>query len=479
MAGNGDNLIMAETTKLVGAANYSVWKFRIWNVLQKEDLWDVVNHDPTLGAIVAVPAVLPADADAAAIATAHVEANMQLARRQTRALAILCLSVRDEIIPHISEISDPAVVWATVKSLYETSGNARKLLLKSRLYNLKLEEGGSVSEFLKEVKDISNQLIAIGETVSNDEIVEHVLNALPKSYEHFVSSIGLRDHLPDVTTLTGLLLHDEARRELCGSRRLATEAHLARSSRRLNLRKGISQKNRSGQRTSTHAATTDNGTSKLAYHWCFKDSHLMRDCPDLSAELRRRADDHKKKSGTVANATTFSDSNEEFQEADDVPAEDKENDCDLDQIEAHLTSSWCVDSGASKHITGDIDAFENFRSVDSPTSIKIADGKAYPVIGTAEASVSSTKDEIKFQKVLYVPGVTKNLLSVGKIANQNYGVYFNSTHCFIIEPPNLRNLGQIIASGTRDRHNGLYKYSSQVSEALAITSIESSQVWHD
>ena len=93
--------------------------------------------------------------------------------------------------------------------------------------------------------------------------------------------------------------------------------------------------------------------------------------------------------------------------------------------------------------------------------------------------MSSTKGEIKFQKVLYVPGVTKNLLSVGKIADQNYGVYFNSTHYFITEPLDLRNLGQIIASGTRDRHNGLYKFSSQVSEALVITSIESSQVWHD
>ena len=102
--------------------------------------------------------------------------------------------------------------------LYETSGNARKLLLKSRLYNLKLEERGSVAKFLKEIKDISNQLIPIGETVSNNEIVEHVLNVLFESYEYFVSSIGLRDRLSDVTLLTGLLLHDEARRELQRSR---------------------------------------------------------------------------------------------------------------------------------------------------------------------------------------------------------------------------------------------------------------------
>ena len=105
--------------------------------------------------------------------------------------------------------------------MYETSGNVRKLLLKSKLYNLKLEEGSSVAEFLKEVKDVSNQLIAIGGAVSNDEIVEYV-NALLERYENFVSSIGLRDQLPDVTTLMGLSLHNEARRELRSSKRVVT-----------------------------------------------------------------------------------------------------------------------------------------------------------------------------------------------------------------------------------------------------------------
>lgn len=158
MSGSSEHLVMSETTKLVGAANYNVWKFRIRNVLQKEDLWDVVNHDPALGAIVAVPAALPDGADQAAIAVAQGEANRVLARRQTRALSLLCLSVRDEVIPHICELQDPAAVWLTIRSLYETTGNARKLLLKSKLYSLKLEEGGSVADFLKEVKDISNQL---------------------------------------------------------------------------------------------------------------------------------------------------------------------------------------------------------------------------------------------------------------------------------------------------------------------------------
>ena len=91
MAGANEHVVMTETT--VGAANYSVWKFRIKNILQKEDLWDIVSHDPALGAMVAVPAVLPVGADAAALVTAQAEADRLLARRQTRALAIVCLSV--------------------------------------------------------------------------------------------------------------------------------------------------------------------------------------------------------------------------------------------------------------------------------------------------------------------------------------------------------------------------------------------------
>ena len=192
-------------------------------------MWDIVSHDPALGAMVAAPVALPAGSDAAALVAAHAEVDRLLARRQTKALAILCLLIKDEIIPHMNELNDLAVVWTTIKALYETSGNARKLLLKSKLYNLKLEKGGSVAKNLKEVKDVSNQLIAIGRMVTNDEIVEHVLNAFPESYENFVSSIGLQDRLPNMTTLTGLLLHDEARQELKSSKHVIAEAHLARN----------------------------------------------------------------------------------------------------------------------------------------------------------------------------------------------------------------------------------------------------------
>ena len=98
------------------------------------------------------------------------------------------------------------------------------------------------------------------------------------------------------------------------------------------------------------------------------------------------------------------------------------------------------------------------------------------IVGTREAFVSSLKGKIKFNKVLYVSSVKKNFLSIGKIVDQDQGVYFNSSYFFIIKPPNITKLSHIVASGTRDHNNGLYKLSSKISKVFAIISNVSPQV---
>jgi hypothetical protein len=42
-----------------------------------------------------------------------------VSQQQMRALAIINLSVKDEIIPHISHLDNPHEVWIVLKELYE------------------------------------------------------------------------------------------------------------------------------------------------------------------------------------------------------------------------------------------------------------------------------------------------------------------------------------------------------------------------
>lgn len=69
-------------------------------------------------------------------------------------------------------------------------------MLKRKLTNLKMEESSSMSEFLQCLKEFINELAGVGETITNEEVVEHVLMALPESYEGLMNTLMYRPTLP-------------------------------------------------------------------------------------------------------------------------------------------------------------------------------------------------------------------------------------------------------------------------------------------
>ena len=104
---------------------------------------------------------------------------------------ILKLSIADELIPEVRSATNACSLWKKLKSKYETSDKGRTLYLKNLLYSTKLVEGASVSEHLLKLKDIKDQLLAIGKEVEEEDMVVVVLNNLPPSFEHFVETINM------------------------------------------------------------------------------------------------------------------------------------------------------------------------------------------------------------------------------------------------------------------------------------------------
>ncbi len=56
--------------------------------------------------------------------------------RMKRTLAIINLSVKDEIVPHIVKILNLATMWQTLKNLFEQRSGTMRLHLKIKLTNL-------------------------------------------------------------------------------------------------------------------------------------------------------------------------------------------------------------------------------------------------------------------------------------------------------------------------------------------------------
>lgn len=112
-----------------------------------------------------------------------------------------------------------------------------------------MEEGSSMSEFLQHVKELINELACIGEETRDSEIVENVLMALPDSYEGLVNTLMYRPSLPSVSELTVILLQDDLRREIGGTKRTKQEALFTKksgSSSRRTRTSSAGQKNSSG-----------------------------------------------------------------------------------------------------------------------------------------------------------------------------------------------------------------------------------------
>ena len=213
MAEHGNFSTLSEALKLMGSENYAIWKFRIKTLLQKEDLWEMVTIEDAL----AGQEGSDEDID-------EVQMQSQYTYRQKNHVwSLLCLLVRDEVIPHIANIEDLAQIWRTLKSLYENSGNAQKLYLESKLHSLRMEERGKVANFLKKIWEVTNKLSAIGDLIKEHEIVEHILNSMPESYDNIINTIGCRSIYPPLTKLMGILIHEEVHWELQLTKRATAE----------------------------------------------------------------------------------------------------------------------------------------------------------------------------------------------------------------------------------------------------------------
>ncbi len=85
-----------------------------------------------------------------------------LSCKKQRLFAMINLLMKDEVILYISKIRDPQDVWNKLESLFATTTPTGRLPIKNRLYNVRVEEGGNVSKYLKIIQDLNKQLVAMG-----------------------------------------------------------------------------------------------------------------------------------------------------------------------------------------------------------------------------------------------------------------------------------------------------------------------------
>jgi hypothetical protein len=116
---------------LDGANNFSSWKSRLQVTLEEYDLLDVVTK------------TLPAT-------TTNEEKKIRK-EEDVKARKLIIYSVRDHLLPHISNLKTTYDMYEALKEMFESDNTLRDITLKSQLQSTKMIKGDMVSSFFMKI----------------------------------------------------------------------------------------------------------------------------------------------------------------------------------------------------------------------------------------------------------------------------------------------------------------------------------------
>ena len=82
-----------------------------------------------------------------------------------KARKIIICSVRDHLLPHISNMKTTYEMYEALKIMFESNNTLNGLTLKGQLQNIKMTKGDIVSIVFMKMSEIKDQLGAIGEFI--------------------------------------------------------------------------------------------------------------------------------------------------------------------------------------------------------------------------------------------------------------------------------------------------------------------------
>jgi hypothetical protein len=150
--------------------------------------------------------------------------------------------------------------------------------------------------------------------------------------------------------------------------------------------------------------------------------------------------------------------------------EEKETECKVALYAKDKRSQWYVDSGCSKHMTGDQDKFLSLKKKEKG-SVTFGDNVSAKILGKGTISLGNNK--AKEENVLLVENLKPNLLSVSQTCDQGHILIFDSQKCEIRK----EDSGKLVVVAPRTPSN-VYILNIEEEEKCCMSQIDESWLWH-
>jgi hypothetical protein len=192
---------MKSENKLDGASNFRAWKTRIDLILAKNKVLDIVK-----GKI-----VKPEFKEGEEKEPQNVAAMEKFKDVDINAMSIIVDSITDHLIPYISHLDSSKKMYDALTNLFSVRNIGQVMSLKNELCDMKMNDNYSITSYFVRISQLRDQLQAIEEITSEKELVNIVLNGLPKTWDAFAASMNTRKEYPTFEELWTCCAQEESR----------------------------------------------------------------------------------------------------------------------------------------------------------------------------------------------------------------------------------------------------------------------------
>jgi hypothetical protein len=262
---------MKSENKLEGASNFRSWKTRIDLILAKNKVLDIVK-----GKI-----MKPKFKEGEEKEPQNVAAMEKLKDVDINAMSIIVDSIKYHLIPYISHLDSSKKMYDALTNIFSVRNIGQFMSLKNELRDMKMNDDDSITSYFVRISQLRDQLQAIEEITSEKELVNIVLNGLPKTWDAFAASMNTRKEYPTFEELWTCYSQEESRinAKEKPQKKYDDQAFTERF-------KNFKNKRKFGSRRKPNQ---EKDISEIQCFNCQKYGHYKNQCP----ELKKRKKKHK------------------------------------------------------------------------------------------------------------------------------------------------------------------------------------------
>jgi hypothetical protein len=249
---------MKSEKKLEGASNFIAWKTRIDLILAKNKVLDIMK-----GKIME-----PQFEEGKEKEPQNIVVMEKFKDNDINAMSIIVDSIKYHLIPYISHLDSSKKMYDSLTNLFSVRNIGQVMSLKNELCDMKMNDDDIITSYFVRISQLRDQLQAIEEIISEKELVNIVLNGLPKTWDAFSTSMNTRKEYPTFEELWTCCAQEESRisAKEKPQKKYDDQAFTTRFNNFRNKRKFSYQ---------------EKDMSKIQYFNCRKYGHYKNHCPKL------------------------------------------------------------------------------------------------------------------------------------------------------------------------------------------------------